>query len=388
MKKIQFNVPSWLHNMPKLWRSLLKGLRTVFMIIILFLFGKCLISFDSFDPVKNIITNYNLSDFYFRWHSNTNTEGAAKYILIDISDADKHSRSEIAALLEKIDQAHPKVIGLDIFFPAASNMQQSENDSLLHVLQRIQSPLVTVSLLDPVTQDSCTYESSFFIPLLQEKQNIVEGLANFPNNSIVRTYQPIWSSGSKSYPIFAKQIADIAGTPMLSDENEHLINYANTDTIIIHSKELTNADILSDRVVLIGDMKDKRDQYLIPVSLNAARHCPGLEIHKQILLTADSGWDPYKVPKWLVMLISFFIVWGFCWVVCLIEGRRYVRHVKWFCLFLTIGVGYCLFWAGIHFSMLYILIGLSLASAADSLLEDSLLLEGTRKLCNRFFSLC
>ena len=382
MEKIQINIPTWIHNMPKQWRSLLKGLLTTFMIIILFLFGKYLISFDSFDPVKNIISNYNLSDFYFRWHSNTNTDGAAKYILIDISDGDKHSRSEIASLLEKIDQAHPKVIGLDIFFPAASNMQQSENDSLLHVLQRIQSPLVIVSMLDPVNKDSCTYESSFFIPLLQEKQNIVEGLANFPNNSIVRAYKPIWGSGNKSYPIFAKQIADIAGVPMPSDMNEHLINYANTDTIIIHSKELTNADILSDRVVLVGDMKDKRDQYLIPVSLNAARHCSGLEIHKQILLTADSGWDPYRVPKWVVMLISFFIVWGFCWLACLFKGRRFVGYVKWACLFLAVGIGSCLFWEGIHFSMLYILIGLSLVSAADSLLED------TRKLFSRFFRLC
>ncbi|MBR6304603.1 MAG: CHASE2 domain-containing protein [Paludibacteraceae bacterium] len=382
MKKIQINIHTDIQNMSKQWQSLLKGLLTTLMIIILFLFGKYLISLNSFDPVQNIIENYNLSDFYFRWHSHSNTKGAAKYMIIDISDGDKHSRSEIAALLEKIDQAHPKVIGLDVFFPTASNMQQNENDSLLHVLQRLQSPLVAASLLEPINEDSCLYESSFFIPLLQGKQNIIEGLADFPNNRIVRAYQPIWIVGKKSYPTFAKQIADIVGVPMASNDKEHLINYANTDTIVMRSQELKNADILSDRVVLIGDMRDKRDQFLIPVSLNAARRCPGVEIHKQILLTAESGWDPYTMPKWIVLIISFFVIWGFCWIACHFKGRRFVRYVNWGFICAAVIVGDCLFWAGIHFSMLYILIGLALASSAASLLEV------LRDFYNKFSHLC
>ena len=348
-------------------RSWWKGLIVTGIIVGFYVFGKVIISLDSFDPVNNVIENYNLSDLYFHWHERV--DASKPYIIVDISDI--HNRSEIAALLEKIDSVRPKVIGLDVFFSQATKMPQEENESLVRVLQEMQTPLVAASLITPIDEKNNTLESSYFISELRDKSTIYEGVIDFPRDSrTVRAYRPVWKLDGDTIYSFAKQIADLAGIPMPSDTNTYLISYAERDTTIYKSKELENFGMLKNRVVLVGDFNDKQDMFPIPVTLNASRYCPGVEIHKQILSTADSGWNPRKAHVWLEICISFLVIWIFCMIAYFLgticDGKWKIAVIIMSAVFILLAVviGDYLFWSGTYFSMKYILVGMALSSTA------------------------
>lgn len=359
--------------------SLGKGLIVTAIVVVCYAVGALLISTESFDPIQNIINNYNLSDFYFRFHT-ASDRNDGEVIIVDISDMDTeedNTRSQIAALIEIIDQARPSVIGLDVFFSAAAMTSKEDNDSLIHVLQRIQTPLVAASKLKAVDEQHNRLISSFFMPLMTENSLIREGIVDFPRESkTIRTYRPVWYNEGDTLPSFAKQIADLAGIPMADNDEQELIDFADMDQHKYRSDSAKYLlDLFSDRIVLIGAINDERDLFPIPVTLNTSRKCPGVEIHKQILLTAQSGWKPKKVAQWLDILISILVVWIIS-VLFLFWNNfnkgKYKIRIFWFSpvvIILIFIIGHYLFWNGTYFSMIYILTGLVLVPTSIDLMD-------------------
>ena len=302
------------------------------------------ISFKPFNFVAKAIKEVNLSDFYFSGLQSPVAD--TNIVLVNIEDL---GRKDIAALVDKIYQANPAVIGLDVFFSAN---EDSIGDPLLHEsIKKAGDKLVLAGFYDEAAK-SFNADYKTFNGSVYGHANI---LTNEDRTAVVRKFQPAYRSADTMVYSFAAAIVKKYSQPsfdkLLSHNNKtEYINYkGNKNTyLLLNHREImndssTDISFLQHKIVMIGFLggktkstEDFNDIFYTPVNKHYyGRALPdmyGLVIHANIvsmIIEKNYIWYP---ANWLVFIISFIIT--FLHIIPFIYF--YVKRHLWYHVFVKI----------------------------------------------------
>ena len=248
--------------------------------------------------------------------------------LVDISDIiGPTARVEIADLLDAIYAMDPKLIGVDVFFPESrqsSNPIAVEIDSILEeTVHRISDKTVFVCQLDSFDSGQNEYRHinhSFFITDQEPDDSVQlsEGYANLLQNSSGRdisNYTIRQKAEGKYVWSFAAQIvSDYIDETEDLDRNP-IIRFEPTDFFCMSAEEL-DPDSIRDRIVLVGDMRDRGDSHLTPLGM-----MQGMEIHAYAVQTILHFEDLASAPVWLLVLICLVVCFFYTFVLFFIDFK-------------------------------------------------------------------
>jgi CHASE2 domain-containing sensor protein len=218
--------------------------------------------------------------------------------LVDISGLyGSSSRGDIAALLDSIYDMKPKLIGVDVRFPAPK--VYSVYDSLLaQTAARIADKTVFVCELDSFDMEQHQFkhsEHSFF----NSVKGYSEGYANLMQNGDdkpVRQYSLFQMlNGVMVYSFPAQLLINYLDEDDLSD-NTPIIRFEPTLFTCLNSGNL-NPELIRDRIVLVGDMHNRGDSHPTPLGW-----MQGLEIHAYTIQTILER-NPVAQASVLVLLL-------------------------------------------------------------------------------------
>ncbi len=297
-------------------------LATLFVFLVLWLFFITIkISFKPFNYVAKALKEVQLTDMYFSQLQSNNVD--TNIVLVNIEDIDRQS---IAALIQKIDSAGPRVIGMDVFF--VDRNDSLGDPALKKVFNTVGNKLVLSVFINPETK------------LPDEKykyfKNVIYGHANLPNNenntNVIRWFnpqiksedQPIWAFSAMiakaysdtSFKVFEKRSDDQEQINYSGDINSYLL--LNHDEIM--QKKNSELSFLKGKIVMIGYLggqcrttDDMNDKFYTPVNpVYYGRSLPdmfGLVIHANIVSMILTHNYINAIPSWLLFLVSFFIIY-------------------------------------------------------------------------------
>lgn len=285
------------------WKGILTSFLTVAVVaVICVIFSILGLKTDFFSPFKQAVDSYNITDLYmyYHWRQDVPAYDGTSVVLVDISSC--KTRYEIAEVIDKINACGPRLVALDIIFPDAVSSDPEADSMLVAALSRVDN-LVTATEMRPVSGTDYSRMSSFFV----EETNAAEGVVTLPSG-VIREWMPVVSVGGDQYTSFTKAITDILSIPVPETDELQLINYAIHDDMVVDAKGKWDPDFFKGQIVLLGDVKDARDTFQVPVSLRSSARQSGVFIHKQILMTCLSQEYFRRVPTWLEYLISVLIL--------------------------------------------------------------------------------
>ena len=370
--------------MTKTWnREAWSALLTIVITMVLWIVVKFVLSLNLsfFNPISEALDNYQLTDLYFNIHSSARqgevqTAAASDVVIIDIAGI--NTRSEISQLLQRVGEAEPRIVALDIIFGKASSINQEENDSLVSVISGLPNLIIATNMV-PSSDTAFTAERSFF----SDEQWATEAVTNL-EYGIVRHFMPLQVFGNDTLYSLSKMIADRSNIIMPATTQPLLIDYTLPQGMILSGKEQWDAGYLKDKVVLVGDRGDLRDQFAVPVTMHGEKRVAGVDIHRQILATAAAGHIFSQTPKALEIAIGILLVF-LSTLLSIVIRRRNMQNRKmsdvaigWLLnlmqlafIIVSVAVAYCLMW-GFHvlFSVKYIIVGFALIEMIEKLKRD------------------
>ncbi len=304
-KKIQLRFPdiqgkTWENN------ALLFTTHVILITLVALLLSRFMLSdlsgISAFSPVEKV-ADYSMSDMYNAVANRRAVRQLNQDIVIVATDG--CSRAEIAQLMTFVDANSPAAVGLDIFFP----YQTSDDSLLLHSFSSCTNLILPIQIADSAYLSN---NYSFFDGAIDAPYGCVNlELADI--RSTVRTFRPYYIHNGDSILNFAaalvQQTRPEAIKPLLGRSNEtEIIFFTSIEFETLSGKEiLTNGDLILDnltnKIVLLGDMRNMSDSYLTP--LDAA--VPGVLIHAYTAYTILSDKYISVSANWLNWLIAILV---------------------------------------------------------------------------------
>ncbi|HEX2684661.1 MAG TPA: CHASE2 domain-containing protein, partial [Ferruginibacter sp.] len=218
-----------------LTESLLATILVFFIFWVLFLLIS--ISFKPFNFVAKAIKDVNLSDLYFSGLQSPQAD--TNIILVNIEDL---GRKDIAMVLDKVNDAAPAVIGLDVFF---SDAVDTAGDPLLYQsINKAKDKLVMAGFYNG-EENAFNKEYRSFGGIAYGHANI---LTNEDRTDVVRKFKPAYQVGDSMIYSFAALIAGKARANAFHNfykrgRKEEYINYkGNKNTYLL----LNHQDIMNE----------------------------------------------------------------------------------------------------------------------------------------------
>lgn len=301
-------------------------LGTVLVYIVLWiLFYAINISFKPFNYISNTVKDINLNDMYFSSVANNMVD--TNIIVINIEDI---NRKGIADLLNKISDANPRVIGLDVFF---SIHNKTEHDEYVkNTLHRLRDKLVIAVNYDKegnLDQNFWQFDHTYNIGhagILTNEQNT--SVVREFNKKIISQDREVWSFASKIAKKYDIERFNILKKRKFDNEKINYIGNTQAFRSINHSDLMnfskSDLELLYDKIVLVGffggktkSTDDLKDMYYTPVgfeiSANRNPDMYGLIIHANILSMILNDKYINQASNVFVYIISFIITFIHVW---------------------------------------------------------------------------
>jgi CHASE2 domain-containing sensor protein len=307
-----------------------------------------------FDPIKLALQDFDYNDLaYSKMHKNETTE-VDSILIVNIGKSD---RNEIAALIDKVQERKPKVVGVDVVF---NEPKSAEEDSLLiSTLSKHKNLVLAYEMRGKKRQDT---PHGFL-----RKKAYTSGYVNFigEEGGVNRSFAPFIKNGSETYPAFSTEVVRLvnpAAYKKLVDRGKkaETINYTrrNEQFLVIDGMDImTGMDStdLRNRIVLLGytsdDQNDIEDKKFTPMNAKSfGKSVPdmaGVNVHANIINMVIQGKYINKMPKWLTWGLAFVI----CWLHMAIFLAYAIERHLWFHLAAKV--------AQVVSAVLFILIGLN-----------------------------
>lgn len=277
------------------------------------------------DPITKAIGDFDVYDIVY---SKLREEQKAdtNIVLVNLGNL---SRNKIAEQIKLINKYKPRVIGIDAIFEEAKD---SAGDSILEDAFSSTKNLVLVSKLSDFNDDNKLFDSiKYSIPkFIYHSSN---GFANLPNDDEVnfrtirefRPYAIVMNKTAAAFSCKIVQLSDSAAYSNLKKRNNETerINFVGNYEKFYYLDaeqlfdEKNNLNFIKDKIVLLGFMgldlntKTFEDVYFTPLNERyAGKSFPdmyGVVIHANIISMILSGNYITELPKWLSIVISFFI---------------------------------------------------------------------------------
>lgn len=283
---------------------MVKAFLTTVILLALIGVGKFVVlNFDLFNPLETALDNFHFSDIYFYWQRNHSDDANGDVVIVNT--AYLHDRDEIATVVDSINAHHPRVVAVDVIFPATVSTLAAADSHLIAAFHACPN-LVLAQRAVLISKGKWNMERSFFA------DGHTEGVVNF-SSDLVRNISTAETLGEKSYPTFAAQVVKKVG--VLPAEKERLIHFGGVDFMVwTPGKEDFKLDFLKNQIVIIGDTGDLRDWHDIPIGATGRSRMSGVELHAMSTVTLLSPYHYHSLPKFWSIFIQIVVIYLFCFI--------------------------------------------------------------------------
>lgn len=271
---------------------------TVLAYVIIAIYGLLAFNLKVFSPVAKAIGDYSFEDFYYQILSTSDDVDTNRVVTI-VDMTELFSRRELANTISEISALKPKVLGVDIVFEGLK--EDTIGDQMIQEIARQSNAIFAYKIIDRTGEEI----HSFFMP----NDSIAEGYVNMPRQlygGLKRNLSVGRANNGKLYPSFIKKVADrYAGEEVMPlTDKEIRINFAPTHfDIVKYSDVMLHPELIEDRVVLLGAMKEETDMHYTPLGKIA-----GTELLAYGVATMLKHDDVKAITGWPMWLISFLVV--------------------------------------------------------------------------------
>lgn len=250
---------------------------------------------------NNELSN-DISDYYILANRGIGKKHlSSKDICIVFIDSVK-TRSQIANVLTEILKCDPKVIGLDVQFPHAGNEDEDSllRDAVLQCDNKLIQTFTGHSLNDGRLFD--VIDSSFFVTAIEPLSFGFDNITSMETNPRNRKLLLQAKYGNQEFSSFAKLLYEKYSGEQIKDNTIRVL-YNPTRFNPIRDVNSINkyADLLKDKIVLIGDEDNYSDRHLTPIGI-----IPGVEIHAHVIDSLLHIGDNREMPIIVTWIIAFF----------------------------------------------------------------------------------
>ncbi|MER9977588.1 adenylate/guanylate cyclase domain-containing protein [Mesorhizobium sp. M0085] len=228
-------------------------------------------------------------------------------------------RGALADLVQRIDKAHPRTIGIDLLFDQPTEAEKDRR--LAEVIEAAESPVIVASAShgDDLTDKQLSYLSRF-------APSAIRGLAALSHDrvdGVVREEFPGRVVNGNWQPSFASALAQTAGISA-SQAAEKMVYYRSTGihparwTIYpAHAAAFAPPAWFAGKFVLIGVDLPLQDRHATPFAVlngSVAGALPGVVIHANALARLIKG-DKIITPEAVAAFAPFVLATALCiWV--------------------------------------------------------------------------
>lgn len=286
---------------------------TVSVFIVLGLFLVLPLNFHFLQPVANALYDFDYNDMVYSKLNKADAPLDERIVIVNIGDTD---RMGIAAILQKIHAAQPKVIGTDILFEAPKGPE--EDSALIATIKSIPNLVLSDKLTDTGAIGAFNSYAA------------KSGYANFygEKGTVIRYFAPVKNINGIQHKSFASAITSIAepaAYAALRKRSKHVevINYRRHQSkyLIIDYRDLlanrVATESLKEKIVIAGYVSSNpntiEDKHFTPMNkVFLGKSLPdsyGVVIHANIVsMILDMDYiNP--VPWWLNWVIAITLGW-------------------------------------------------------------------------------
>ena len=352
---------------------------------IVFVLATFAVNTSFLSPIAEVVKDFEMTDVYYQILQEADSwEESDEITIVDMSDL--YSRRELAGALEEVAQQKPRVVGVDVVFEGLRD--DSVGDNMVRQVADQHRNIVWSFKLLEYKNDSIGYTDSVRSFFAYENDKVTEGFTNMPRNlygGIKRNLSLGRALMGVLRPSFLLKVTGIyEGREMAPLEDRDLeINFTPTIFNVVSSDSIAeHGDLIRDRLVLFGAMKDEYDMHYTPLGKIA-----GVELLAYGAQTLIQQNEKKVVTGWSLGIISFLMVlltqlWlsGYRIGVLKIK-RRFVRFLlstsviksillcAW--MWLLMWVAFILFcWYDIAINFGYAFSGMAFLVLADTMYEE------------------
>lgn len=290
-------------NKNKFFLQPLKTIAVVgFSFFIVWGYAKTALNLSCLNPISELIKNFSITDMYYL----AIPEKENRYLTL-VDFAFLRDRSEIARVIEEIEECHPAVIGMDCTFKNTSSDTLGDN-AIKRIAERYKNIVFSYELQEEQSDDIGYTRSihSFFT----EEIPVHEGAVNMQRdnlyNGIKRTLKLGWLLNEQKVPSFVGEVYNyyIGKKEVTPEDNDVKINFAPTNFTVINSSEiLLKKEKIEGRLVFISSMTDERDMHYTPLGKMS-----GVMLNAYAIQTLFEKKQIIEPPMWLQVFLSVLLV--------------------------------------------------------------------------------
>lgn len=326
-----------------------KSGRLEYLILNLFIFGGIgLLSFllfnvSVFNPFTQAFRDFTITDLYYSQVSNQNKIYNGPLVLVNV---EKKERAEIAFLLERLQEGHPRVIGLDIIF--RERKKDTAADIMLKEVFAKYNNIVFPYIAGDDDLLTETRNNEFF----KVRSNaFINVLGADPKFSTIRYYYPVYNN-KPHFTTAMMKLYDPSRADVLFNKGQHKteiryygnlqnFNYYTLDEVMDLAFDTA---VLKDKIVLLGYMGREdgsissldEDRLFTPLNPRlSGRSYPdmyGAVFHANVIRMALDKDYIYTFPTWLNLVLAFVLTW----LLLPVFVKWYVHRPLWYHLWLVL----------------------------------------------------
>lgn len=280
---------------------------TVMAFLISFAVAYDISSISYFAPMEKA-SDFRISDFY-----QIVADGRGVRVLdpeIVVVSIDSCSREEIAGVIEAVDFCVPRAVGLDVFF----DYPTGDDERLVEAVRSCENLVLPLDLgYDLATDRFSRGKGSFFYDRIDAAEFGAVNLAGNNALSVIREFRPLFPGERDTVlnfvAVLARQAAPAAFERLAARGNRYeTIDYPSREFEVVEASEVLSCrELLRDRIVLIGTVRDLHDRHLTP----ADSQMPGVMIHAHALSTilrGDYVRETGGMFDWTVAFVLCFVI--------------------------------------------------------------------------------
>ena len=337
--------------------------------------GLVSVNLSMFNPIEQAFENFHMTDVYYEMSRSENIEMNSDIVMVDMVEL--RDRGEIGQVIQQICACKPRVLSVDLLFYKEGD-DVLANAMLLGAIDEAEVPIVLSCKLVDYNQEKNSFDTlvtSFFEPM----GNYTFAYGNVLQDregGIIREYTLSQKCQEKTVYSLAYQTACVytGEKPREQDINERLIVYGDTDFPVINFKDVREfADLLRDKIVLLGTYSDEEDAHFTPLG-----KMPGMKVQAYSMLSYIHNRNIQNLPIWFSIILAFIVCYLSSWVHYWVSRLwpkvdSYILSGYYFLLAALLVWAAFLSFMHLHcnINLLYPLAGIALIETARPLYEDS-----------------
>lgn len=252
------------------------------------------------NPIARALGSFSTVDIYYQMLVADPVE-SADISIIDISTVE--SRRDIAAIINETEIIGPKTIAIDIVF--ANPKEDTVGDNMImDIAEKYGNIVFAANYQFDAVRRLHIENHSFFTPFI----SVREGMANFNRDlygDMKRDMNVGINLSDSIWPSFAWLTASLSSDDIMPLRvGTETIDFSPTSFPVISPDSIAaKSDLIKDRIVLIGAMKDDTDRHYTPLG-----KISGVELQAYSIQTLLQKKSSRSMPTGVIAVLSFLIV--------------------------------------------------------------------------------